>query len=275
MKKLLALILCVMMFVSVIPTMAFAETATATDITPKDADGYASSIAAAKADPTSKATLESAAAYKKQVEKMIENTKKNVATAYGILAMDQVVYSSAKSMDDVIVNLVDQIADQLLGKTLPYVNAGKKIDGKALDTFKTNQKKALRGLVEDIVIDELKDTSKYIDKDNKIDPVKYGQAFANAVNKALNNKDFQAGYQAVATFFALANVADSIKSQLETQRDEFKASIDSEFDAKFRERYTRLADDYVDTLAEAGAKAFTDAELPWVGFAAPAIGAWS
>ena len=268
MKKLLALILCVMMFVSVIPTMAFAA-----DATPADAEGYASSIAAAKADPTSKATLESAAAYKKQVEKMIENTKKNVATAYGILAMDQVVYSSAKSMDDVVVGLVDQIADQLVGKTLSYVNEGKKIDGKALDTFKKTEKAALRKIVEDIVIDELKDTSKYIDKDNKIDPVKYGQAFANAVNKALNNKDFQAGYQAVATFFALANVADSIKSQLETQRDEFKASIDTSFDKDFAKNYEALAKSYVDTLAEAGG--FAADNLPWAAFDTPAIGAWS
>ena len=272
MKKLLALILCVMMFVSIIPTMAFATDAAAT---PADADGYSMSIAAAKGNPATKTDLEAASAYKKQVEKMIENTKKNVATAYGMLAMDQIVYSSAKSMDDVVVNLVDQIADQLLGKTLSYVNEGKKIDGKALDTFKKNQKTALRGLVEDIVIDELKDTSKYIDKDNKIDPVKYGQAFANAVNKALNNKDFQAGYQAVATFFALANVADSIKSQLETQRDEFKSSIDTSFDKDFAANYTKLAESYIDTLAEAGAQAFTDAELPWVAFGTPAIGAWS
>jgi hypothetical protein len=269
MKKLLALILCVMMFVSVIPTMAFAA-----DATPADAEGYASSIAAAKADPTSKATLESAAAYKKQVEKMIENTKKNVATAYGILAMDQVVYSSAKSMDDVVVGLVDQIADQLVGKKFAYVKPdGTTITGKDVDAFKKTEKAALRKIVEDIVIDELKDTSKYIDKDNKIDPVKYGQAFANAVNKALNNKDFQAGYQAVATFFALANVADSIKSQLETQRDEFKASIDTSFDKDFAKNYEALAKSYVDTLAEAGG--FAADNLPWAAFDTPAIGAWS
>jgi hypothetical protein len=274
MKKLLALILCVMLFVSVIPTAAFAATATATDITPVDAAGYASSIAAAKADPTSKATLESAAAYKKQVEKMIENTKKNVATAYGILAMDQVVYSSAKSMDDVVVGLVDQIADQLVGKKFAYVKPdGTTITGKDVDAFKKTEKAALRKIVEDIVIDELKDTSKYIDKDNKIDPVKYGQAFANAVNKALNNKDFQAGYQAVATFFALANVADSIKSQLEDQRDEFKASIDTSFDKDFAKNYDKLAQSYIDTLAEAGG--FDKGNLPWAAFDTPAIGAWS
>ena len=261
MKKLLALILCVMMFVSVIPTMAFADGAQ-----------YDTSAAVAKEDPQTKAALEAASAYKKQIEKMIENTKKNVATAYGVLAMNQVVYSSAKSMDDVIVGLVDQIADQISGKTIN----GTKYDAATLKTFKDDHKKSVRAIIEDIVVKELKDNEyKYKDKDGKIDPVKYGQVIADAVNTALNNKDFQAGYQAVATYYALANVADSINDELKKQRDAFKDSIDTSFDKDFTGYYEKLVADYVDTLKELDGGEFDADNFPWTAYVTPAVGAWS
>ena len=262
MKKLLALILCVMMFVSVIPTMAFA-TSGAT---------YDTSVVATKTDVTLKKDLEAASAYKKQIEKMIENTKKNVATAYGVLAMNQVVYSSAKSMDDVIVGLVDQIADQISGKTIN----GTKYDAATLKTFKDDHKKSVRAIIEDIVIAEIKDNQhKYLDKDGKIDPLKYGQVIADAVNTALNNKDFQAGYQAVATYYALANVADSINDELKKQRDAFKDSIDTSFDKDFTGYYEKLVADYVDTLKELDGGEFDADNFPWTAYVTPAVGAWS
>ena len=265
MKKLLALILCVMMFVSVIPTMAFA-TSGAT---------YDTSGVATKTDVTLKKELEAASAYKKQVEKMIENTKKNVATAYGVLAMNQVVYSSAKSMDDVIVGLVDQIADQLSGKTVD----GVKYDAATLKDFKDAHKASVRSVIQDIVVNELQDNEyKYKDKDGKIDPVKYGQAIADAVNTALNNKDFQAGYQAVATYYALVNVADSINDELKKQRDAFKDSIDGDFDKDFSTNYANLfnalTEQYVDTLKEAGDE-FAPNQYPWAAYVTPVVGAWS
>ena len=260
MKKLLALILCVMMFVSVIPTMAFA-TSGAT---------YDTSVVATKTDVTLKKDLEAASAYKKQIEKMIENTKKNVATAYGVLAMNQVVYSSAKSMDDVIVGLVNQIADQLSGKTV----GGVKYDAATLKDFKDAHKASVRSVIQDIVVKELQDNEyKYKDKDGKIDPVKYGQAIADAVNTALNNKDFQAGYQAVATYYALTNVADSINDELKKQRDTFKDSIDTSFDEDFTKYYGALVNDYVDTVKEVGS--FSDTNNPWMAYVTPAVGAWS
>ena len=256
MKKLLALILCVMMFVSVIPTMAFADDAkydTSTFVTPENPN------------PTA---LEAASVYKKQIEKMIANTKKNVATAYGVLAMNQVVYS----MDDVIVGLVDRIADMISGKTIN----GTKYTANKLDEFKTNSKASVRTIIQDLVIKEIGDNeSKYKDKDGKIDPVKYGQVVANAVNKALNDKDFQAGYQAVATYFALANVADSINDELKKQRDEFKDSIDTSFDKDFTGYYEKLVADYVDTLKELDGGEFDADNFPWTAYVTPAVGAWS
>ena len=265
MKKLLALILCVMMFVSVIPTMAFAD----------GAKYDTSKVDPIPADPTGKDDLKSASDYKKQVEKMIANTKKNVATAYGVLAMNQVVYSSAKSMDDVIVGLVDQIADQLSGKTVD----GVKYDAATLKDFKDAHKASVRSVIQDIVVNELQDNEyKYKDKDGKIDPVKYGQAIADAVNTALNNKDFQAGYQAVATYYALVNVADSINDELKKQRDAFKDSIDGDFDKDFSTNYANLfnalTEQYVDTLKEAGDE-FAPNQYPWAAYVTPVVGAWS
>ena len=94
MKKLLALILCVMMFVSVIPTSAFAG-------------------GAAVDNP-----LYSASEYAEQIKNMIKNTKSNIEKSYKFLAADQVVYGSAKAMDDIIVGLVDGIGDTLIEKDL-------------------------------------------------------------------------------------------------------------------------------------------------------------
>ena len=274
MKKLLALILCVMMFVSVIPTMAFAE--------------YNNSVAGWKGfdgDPTSKddPKFETVAAYKKQIEKMIENTKKNVATAYGVLAMDQVVYSSAKSMDDVIVGLIDQLADQLVGKEIAGLKPTGKITAADVKGYKDNSLKPhMRALIQSLVIDELSGDTSYKDADGKIDPLKYGQAVANAVNKALNNEKFQAGYQAVATYFSLMSVADSINTELKKQRDEFKASIDTGFDKDFSTNYAQLFkalnEEYVDTLNEnfeATGEYFGAENYPWAAYVTPAVGAWS
>ena len=257
MKKLLALILCVMMFVSVIPTSAFAANPTY-DTKP---------AGTATADPTTKAALEAASEYKKQIENMIKNTKKNVETAYGVLAMDQVVYSSAKSMDDVIGNLVTTITDQLTGKT---VN-GTKFTAATVKTLKDNTKAHLRALVQALVIDEI-DNSKYTDDKGKINPVKYAQEIANAVNKALNNKDFQAGYQAVATYFALANVADSINDELKKQRDAFKESIDADFNKDFATNYPALYNVYMESIPASGNMTATD--WPWDAYVTPGVGAW-
>jgi hypothetical protein len=257
--------------VNTIPTGTTPAGTTPAGTTPAAAAAatYDTSKAVAKNDPKLKADLENAAAYKKQVEKMIANTKKNVATAYGALAMNQVVYASAKSMDDVVGGLVDQIADMLAGKT---VN-GHKMSSADVKAFKDAHKASVRSVIEDIVISELEDNEyKYLDKDGKVDPLKYGQVVADAVNAALNNKDFQAGYQAVATYYAMMNVADSINEELKKQRDEFKDSIDMSFDKDFAGHYARLADEYIDTLTEVGA--FDGNNDPWTAYITPEVGNW-
>ena len=87
MKKLLALVLCVMMFVAVIPTSAFA----------------------AQPMATSSASKEWASAYSSN--KAISNAKKNIDYIYNTLAADTVVFGTIQSMDDIVVSLAKGLFD--------------------------------------------------------------------------------------------------------------------------------------------------------------------
>jgi hypothetical protein len=93
MKKLLALVLCVMMFVSVLPTSAFANTATVT----RD---FTRSIS-----NTPLATIASEA----NANKAIGHAKKNIEYMYGALAADTAVFETVKNMDSTVDSLVKEM----------------------------------------------------------------------------------------------------------------------------------------------------------------------
>ena len=219
MKKLLALILCVMMFVSVIPTMAFATDEAA-------AYQYGDE---AFATPTT-IPLESASAYKTMIKNLVDNTRDNIQFAYKVLAGDQVVYAAAKSMDESVVGLVDGLANTLIEKG--------KMNKAAADNVKFNMRRLVDGLVAAKITENL---YKALDSDGDVDPLKYAQLVANSVNDVLTDKDFQKGYETVATFFALANLVSDVNDELKDQRDAFLETINSTFDEKFAERYPTLA----------------------------------
>jgi hypothetical protein len=85
MKKLLALVLCVMMFVSVLSTSAFAAV---------DQDQpFPTGTATGKWVSTSVAN------------KAISNTKKNIEYLYGTMAADEAVFGTVKAMDSVVSDL--------------------------------------------------------------------------------------------------------------------------------------------------------------------------
>ncbi len=83
-----------------------------------------------------------------------------------------------------------------------------------------------------------------------IDPIKYAQVFGKAVSDALTNKDFQKGYEAVATYFALASLIKDVNKQLADEYTAFYGSISPKFDEDFTEKYPMLAENYIDTLEE-------------------------
>ena len=218
MKKLLALVLCVVMVMSLAPA-AFAG-------------GYAVD------DP-----LYSVAGYNKQIANMIKHTRENVEDAYKALVGDKVVYTSAKAMDDTVVDLVDAIANPLIEK------------GKANKAWADGVKNAIRHYLDETVADKIADDfHKCLDKDGNVDDLKYAQLIANSINKALTDKKFVAGYQAVATYFALGQVVSDIKDNLKDEYEAFQDSIDTKFQARFAAQYTNLVDDYIDTLGTATLK---------------------
>ena len=220
MKKLLALILCVMLFVSIIPTAAFAADATAR--------------ASGEADkPFLKASE-----YKKEIANMIKNTKASIETAYGVLVGDQVVYATAKGMDDVLVGLVDGIAADLIA------------NGKMSKDVADTAKETLRAVIDTMVATEMaKNAYKYTDG-TKIDPVKYAQVFSKAVADTLTNKDFQKGYEDVATYFALSALVKNVNDQLKKEQEAFAESVNASFDKNFEKYYPELWENYVDTLTD-------------------------
>ena len=229
MKKLLALILCVMLFVSVIPTAAFAADAAAR--------------ASGKADNP----LLTAAEYKKEIANMVKNTKKSIESAYGVLTMDQVVYASAKGMDDVLVALVNGIADDLIA------------DGAMTKAEATAITNSVRELIDGMVAKKIAANAyKYTDGTSK-DPIAYAQVFADAVASVLTDKNFQKGYEDVATYFAMVALVDNINTELAKQYAAFAESVDVDFDDTFTKQYTQLVAQYVDTFAE-GLEA---PEMPW------------
>ena len=251
MKKLLALILCVMMFISVIPTMAFAEEAEPADEPVEEAAGY----------PWIDNPLMPLVQYKKEIENMVKNTKSNIQVAYEELAANRVVYSTAKGMDDTIVGLVDAITKDLIGKKIPVMNNNgngiadpeylfKKSDADSIKDF-------IRLLIDEKVNKSMTDNEfKFVTEYDangdikSIDPIKYAQVFGKAVSDALTNKDFQKGYEAVATYFALASLIKDVNKQLADEYTAFYGSISPKFDETFADKYPMLAENYIDTLAE-------------------------
>jgi fructose-specific component phosphotransferase system IIB-like protein len=259
MKKLLALILCVMMFVSVIPTMAFAEDAPTTDTQKPAAIDY--SKYGWIDNP-----LYAASVYKKEIENMMKNTKEDIENAYAEFASNKSVYSTAKGMDDTIVGLVDAISADIIGKKIVVYDAEGKVTNPEYQFKKADAdgiKDQVRLLIDKKVADkmaenEYKFVSKYNDDGSvkEINPIKYAQTFADSVSAVLTDKDFQKGYEAVATYFALASLVKNVNDTLKDEYKAFYGDVDKDFDKDFETKYPELFKSYIDTIAENNPKAF-------------------
>ncbi len=248
MKKLLALILCVMMFVSVIPTMAFAA-----DAIDYSKYGWIDN------------SLMAAAQYKKEIENMMKNTKEDIQNAYAEFASNKSVYSTAKGMDDTIVGLVDAISADLIGKKIVVYNDKGEVANPEYQFKKADAdgiKTQIRHLIDAKVADKMAENEyKFVTKYDgtkvkEIDPIKYAQTFADSVSAVLTDKDFQKGYEAVATYFALASLVKSVNDQLKDEYKAFKGDVDKDFDKDFATNYPALYASYIDTIAENNPEAF-------------------
>ena len=254
MKKLLALVLCVVMVLSLAPAAFAANGDEATD-------------------PTAVITVSSVSEYSKMIENMIKNTRKNTEKAYKVLVGDQSVYNTAKSMDDAVVNLVNNFADTIVGKKVLKDAAGN-YTVRWTKANTDNVKAAFRKLIDTKVAEKYAENSyKALDADGNIDPILRARTFAESVSKVMTDKDMQKGIEAVATYFAVLNLADSVNTELKDKYDDFRGSIDSKFDTEFDTRYPTLYANVIDTFEENGG-VYGDADAEsWIQYLLTAPGA--
>ena len=132
MKKLLALVLCVMMFVSVLSTNAFAAKATEVD-----ALNY----------PTATNLPAAGMLTTKSANDAISHAKKNIEYMYGTLAADNAVFGTVKNMDDVINGMITNIFEGTTGS----------IAGLPVDTLKDNVKAYVKDVIGGSIIGYLDD----------------------------------------------------------------------------------------------------------------------
>ena len=137
MKKLLALVLCVMMFVAIIPTAAFAA--------PVEATGTSIVYVAPDYPTAGTSAWPSVTASKKA----ISDAKANIEYAYGTLAADSAVFGTIKGMDEVITSLAKGIFADVDGYSYFTTNAAGKtvLVTVSNSTLVDNTKATLRDII--------------------------------------------------------------------------------------------------------------------------------
>ena len=169
MKKLLALFLCVMMFVAIIPTNAFAW--------------------------EDKAVSNTAV---KEAEKSIKNM-------YTAIATDELVFGTAKSLHDLFDGVAKSIfdgVDSMDNKLLPDAEGGMFVGNLKTvyhDDLVDNTRAYLKNVVGDAIADYISkrvDVFKSGSINGGVDPEKYLNVFVAAVNDAVSSEKAQAGLQA-------------------------------------------------------------------------------
>jgi len=189
MKKLLALILCVMMFVAVIPTAAFADTVYTAN------SGWASKSASKDA---------------------IDSAKDNIEAAYGALVADKTVYGTVQAIDGIITSMAKGFfADLEDGATLFDVDFTQ-------DNLIDGTKGFLRSVIGEEICKEMdKKFVKWFDTDTKkIDPLKYMEVFASAASKAFTSDKAQKAIEDLAYELAWAQVIKSVTDDLDDMYDD-------------------------------------------------------
>jgi hypothetical protein len=174
MKKLLALILCVMMFVSVMSTAAFADVG----------------------NPDVQRKWEGST----QSKDIVEALRNNVQNIYGSLAADQVIYDSMKSTNTMINDLVDEMLKEYRANSAYGTGTSKTT---IRDAIRAGIKSAVGGTVSDYLNGH---TSDYISYDKwgnaYVDAVKYASVYGKALSKALSSEDAVNGIQAYYMYAA-------------------------------------------------------------------------
>lgn len=206
MKKLLALILCVMMFVAVIPTSAFAATW---------ADKAVSNTA-------------------------IKEAEKSIKNMYTAIATDELVFGTAKSLYDLSNGLAENMFDGIASVD----NASG--TGKTYhDDLVANTRKYMNAIIGDSIAKYISDRTAIFTSgsiNGGVDPEKYLKVFVAAVNDAVTSEKAQKGLQAFAYDLFALKTMNAVKDQAEDIQtaikdwgsgkwNEFGTSFDAALDA--------------------------------------------
>jgi hypothetical protein len=172
-----------MMFVSVISTSAFADYNHQTQRTWKGAS---------------------------QNEKIVAALRKNIENMYGSLAVDNAVFSSLKSIDSIITDLVDEMLKDYGSNTLGLNTPSSTLN----DAIVAGLRSTIGGEITDYLDKHKGDYYDYDSLGNKVfNPSKYAGVYAKAASGALTSKKAVAGIQAYMLFAAQRSVFNNIALQ--------------------------------------------------------------
>jgi uncharacterized protein YxeA len=227
MKKLLALILCVMLFVSVIPTSAFAYTATVGGAVNQNTQTY---VDATTGKVVKEEAVDLTPKYQSttNARRAVENLGKDINAMYTALAADQTVFGTAQSIYD--------MTDTLSKDLLKGIGSFKYFDAKGIqhevyeEDLATNVRKGLNLVIGNTITNYMNErvglftSEKTVYKTNPdgtyfrdangdlvvdhtynvVKPDKYIEVWGNAVKNALSSEKAQKNIEAMVTgLFAL------------------------------------------------------------------------
>jgi hypothetical protein len=184
MKKLLALILCVMMFVSVISTSAFAA--------------Y---------DHTDQRVWRGAG----QEKDIVDALRTNINVMYGTIAADNAVYKTVKSIDDIMKDLVDGMMENYAPTAAGTTQQGNIIS----DAVLAGLRATIGGEISDYLTKHANEYYTYDKHGTKIlDPTKYAGVFAKAASNAVSSEKAVAGIQAYMYYILQRGTYEKVAQQL-------------------------------------------------------------
>ena len=184
MKKLLAMILCVMMFVSILSTTAFAAY-----------DHEDQRVWRGKG----------------QISDIIDALKTNTNLMYGSIAADTAVYQSVKAIDDMMKDLVDKMIEGYAPTTAGTTQPGNVIS----DAVIAGLRSTIGGEISDYLTKHSNQYYVYDKHGNRIlDPAKYAGVFAAAASNAIGSEKAVKGIQAYMYYILQRSAYEQTAQQL-------------------------------------------------------------
>ena len=203
MKKLLALVLCVMLFVSIIPTSAFAYNSAS-------ADSKYIGDAETLADGWYPVATNKDA---------IDDLKDAMEDMFLALATNQTVFGTAKNLHDMANSLADSLFAGVDSIDLSDFNAALvEVDHDDLVANTRGYLKSLIGAyVNDYVLD--RKAAWYDEDDKTIDYENYLKVYAKGVEKSLTSAKAQKGIEALIYSLAALKLADAVDDEFDDLKD--------------------------------------------------------